>query len=320
MIRANLQIFCAMFLWATGFPAADVLLESWGPIVLNTVRTALGVAVLATIWLYVDGIKKVAQAPWIKGLFVGGLGFGVGSILLLIGQKVSDPVVPAVAASMMPIAGAVIEVIFDGRKMTARLYTGGLFALLGGMLASGANVSQGDFGYGAMLCLVAVVLFAWGTRATTRSLPTMSTTGKTALTMLGALSFIFFVYVLASWFELGGTRVGDTTPFHWLLMFIFAVVSMAIAQLLWIFGSSGLGILLASFHMNAVPFYVMAIVVLIQDKPWNGWQAVGAALVGCGVLIAQSGKRRKQHRKSGENLSSAFQYEQEERSHGYYRI
>ena len=67
-----------------------------------------------------------------------------------------------------------------------------------------------------------------------------------------------------------------------------SVASLALAQFMWIRGSAGLGIMLASLHMNAVPFYVMVIVVLFLGESWNWWQAVGAAVVAVGVLLAQS--------------------------------
>ena len=60
---------------------------------------------------------------------------------------------------------------------------------------------------------------------------------------------------------------------------------------LWIRGASGLGILMASLHMNAVPFYVMVIVVLFLGESWNWWQTVGAAVVAAGVIVAQSSAR-----------------------------
>jgi drug/metabolite transporter (DMT)-like permease len=51
--------------------------------------------------------------------------------------------------------------------------------------------------------------------------------------------------------------------------------------------------MLASLHMNAVPFYVMVVVVLFLGESWNWWQAAGAALVAVGVLLAQSATRRQ---------------------------
>jgi len=40
--------------------------------------------------------------------------------------------------------------------------------------------------------------------------------------------------------------------------------------------------------MNAVPFYVMLIVVMFLGDPWGWDQAIGAALVATGVLLAQA--------------------------------
>jgi drug/metabolite transporter (DMT)-like permease len=71
------------------------------------------------------------------------------------------------------------------------------------------------------------------------------------------------------------------------------VASLALAQFMWIRGAAGLGILLASLHMNAVPFYVMVIVVLFLGESWNWWQAAGAAVVAVGVLLAQLASRRQ---------------------------
>lgn len=50
---------------------------------------------------------------------------------------------------------------------------------------------------------------------------------------------------------------------------------------------------LASFHMNAVPFYVMVIVVLSLGRDWDWMQAIGAALVAVGVLVSQSENLKK---------------------------
>ena len=55
-------------------------------------------------------------------------------------------------------------------------------------------------------------------------------------------------------------------------------------------GAKGLGVLFASFHSNAVPFYVMIIMVLLFGDIWNWVQASGAFVVALGVIIAQNNK------------------------------
>ena len=67
-----------------------------------------------------------------------------------------------------------------------------------------------------------------------------------------------------------------------------AEASIALAQLLWIWGAGGLRILFAPLYKNIAPFCVMAIVVVFMGEQWNWSQAFGATLVGIAVLIAQS--------------------------------
>ena len=50
--------------------------------------------------------------------------------------------------------------------------------------------------------------------------------------------------------------------------------------------SGYLGIAMAALHINATPFYVMIMAVMLGGA-WNWWQAAGAALVGFGVIVAQ---------------------------------
>ena len=63
---------------------------------------------------------------------------------------------------------------------------------------------------------------------------------------------------------------------------------MGLSQLLWIASVGRLGIGLASFHINVAPFYVM-VIMLVLGAAWSWPQAIGAAIVGAGVVLAQRG-------------------------------
>ena len=292
-ITANFACFAAMVIWAIGFPAAEILLQSWGVISLVWARQLPAVLVLLIAWIVIDGWRQVCMAPWWRGFGVGGIGFGLGGLLLLAGQKLSDPVTPAIAAAMMPIAGAVIEVVMDNRRLRLRLVVGITLALIGGIVATGVRLTEGSFGLGAMLCLSAVVLFAWATRVTTGNFPDLSAIGQTTITLAGSLVFMLLVHVAALAGDFQGTEIGLMDSHHISLLLLVALASIALAQLLWIWGAGGLGILLASLHMNAVPFYVMVVVVIWLGEQWNWVQAIGAAVVCTGVLIAQTVRREK---------------------------
>ncbi len=288
IVTANLACFIAMFMWAFAFPASEVLLQTWGVMALILARTMLAVGTLTVIWLWVDGFANLKSAPWFHGLKIGGTGFGFGAILLLVGQKMSDPVTPAIAAAMMPIAGAAVEVVLDKRVLKPHLIAAIVLAFIGGIFSGGVNLNDVTFGIGALFCVLAIVLFAWVTHATTRDLKLLSPIGQTAITLIGCLTVVLVAYLGSIIIGIAESHIGLTGPREITLLIVMAVASIALAQLLWIWGAGGLGILLASLHMNIAPFYVMAIVVVFMGEQWNWSQAFGAILVGIAVIIAQS--------------------------------
>ncbi len=288
VITANIACFMAMLMWAVGFPSGEILLETWGAISLLSVRMLLAVGLLMVFWIVAEGMPTVLAAPWGRGLTVGGIGFGFGAILLLVGQKMSDPVTPAIVAAMMPIAGASIEVVLDKRKLHLQRLVGIVLAMLGGLLATGVRLSNGIFGLGVLFCLLAIFLFAWATRKTIRDFQTISSLGQTTVTLVGAMVITLFVHGSFLVLGFGETEIGNMDSKHIMLLLIFSLPAIAISQLLWIWAAGRLGILMASLHMNAVPFYVMLIVVMFLGDPWGWDQAIGGVLVATGVLLAQA--------------------------------
>ena len=286
-LQANGNCFAAMLLWATGFVALEYLLDDWGVLSLSSLRLVVSVVFLVLWWGWTEGWAKVFGASWRKGLIIGGFGWGVGSVLLLMGQKLSDPVTVTIVVAMMPIAGAATEIVFDNRRLSRRLIVGLILAVFGGYLATGAQLTQGNFGFGVALCLGAILLFAWVTRATTRQLETLSRTGQTAVTLCGGMLVTLAWYGISIVAGFGETHIGTIDTGDWLPLLIFLLPSSGIAQLLWIRGAGKLGILLASFHMNAVPFYVMVILVSLSLGQWHWLQAGAVALVALGVLVSQ---------------------------------
>lgn len=288
-LAGNFHGVLAMLLFAAGFPAAGILLESWGPMALIAVRVCLACALLLPLWLMMDGGAKVVRAPWIKGLLIGGLGFGTGTILLLVTQDLTNAVTAALVAATMPVSAVALEVLLDNRRLTRNFLLGLSLVLLGGFLATGASLEGTSIGIGMALGAIASLFFAWGSRQTVKALPGMSTIGQTTLTLIGAMIMCLIAYGVAQGMGLPGTHVGLLDQSGWTNLLIYAWASMAISQLFWILAVGKLGIGEASFHLNAVPFYVM-LILMTMGGDWNWGQALGAAVLAAGVIIAQ---RRK---------------------------
>ena len=125
-----------MFFFASGFVAVEFLLnEGWHPVQLNFLRHILVVLILVPIWIYFDSLDAVLKANWKWGIFVGGLGFGCGSILLLYGQIFSDPVTITIIIAVFPAVSVVFEVILDKRILNKELVIGILISIIGGCIA-----------------------------------------------------------------------------------------------------------------------------------------------------------------------------------------
>lgn len=263
-------------------------MESWDLLTLLVVRLLPSTILLLIYWRLTEGRLPSDWQLWKKGMVIGSIGFGFGTILLLYGQHISNPVTPAIAAAMMPIMGAILEVALDRRQLTPKLLIGISCALIGGLLAAGIRWQGYDIGIGFIWCLIAVMLYAWATRATNVNLASMSSMGQTTITLSGAGFFISIIWVIAAMIYPMHIQFGHITPHSLLMLFAFSILSAAISQPLWISGARQLGVAIASFHLNAVPVYVMAIMVYAFNGQWDIMRLGGAVIVGIGVIIAQT--------------------------------
>lgn len=285
-LAANLICMASMMIWAAGLPAAELLIPIVPPVPLAAMRLVLGCALLLPLWWLMEGGRTVLGANWLKGIFVGGVCLGIGSILLIYAQSKTDAVTVAVISATSPVIGIALESLFDGRKITLRVVVGLILSLIGGLASYAAAMGNLQLGLGALAALLSVICYTWGSRATVLSFPDLTPLGRTAITVTGAA-------VIGCAAALIHLAMGGTGPqwaaFGWPEMGALALYgagAIAISQLLWIISVGHLGIGMSSLHLNAAPFYVMIFLFLLGDG-WNWSQAAGAAVVGLGVLIAQ---------------------------------
>lgn len=284
----NLICMVAVAFFALSFPVADTLLEKWGALTLIAVRNVLGFFVLLLIYIYFEGWKTLRSVPWRKGIFIGAVGFGAGSTLLLVAQSHTSAVTAALAAAAMPVAGVGLEVVLDGRRLTRYFLLGTALVLVGSLLAIGMSITDAKFGFGAILGVISTTIFAWGSRATVKTLASTTDLAKTVVTTAGMAVFSVSAYLLFSFFNSMETlrQVVSLGANEWGLVLVYAAIALALSQLLWIKAVNKIGIGIASFHLNAAPFYVM-LILLALGHGWNWQQAIGAAILAAGVVLAQ---------------------------------
>ncbi len=288
-LSANLICMASMLIWAAALPAAEVLIRAdpapLPPLLLNAGRMIMAAAFLLPIWWLVEGTQTLRRANWARGIMVGSL-LALGALLLVFGQTRTSAVMAAVVSSAMPLIGMTLEIVFDGRRLTRSIIAGLILSIIGGILAAGNFDGGLSFGIGALLCLASVITFTLASRWTVTALPGLTPLGSTSLTVCGAA-------ITGTAFALIGTALGLPGPnfsafglTEFTALTIYGVGGLAISQLLWIVAVGRLGIAMSSLHINLTPFYVM-VFMLALGGTWSWVQALGAALVAIGVLVAQ---------------------------------
>ena len=290
-IRGNIYGATAIILFASGFPAADQLLETWGIISLITLRNFLALLVMVLLIFLLERSVVLRELPWVSGFWIGGMGFGFGSLLLLIAQAMTDATTAALAAAAMPLFAVGLEVTLDGRRLSGRFVLAVALVLSGGALAAGVIPGTSSIGAGFALGLFASGIFAWGSRKTVKSFPTLSPLVRTTITTSGMFGFMAVLCLAAIFFEHSWSLVGSLDITNLKLLFIYAFLGLTLSQIFWIKAVEDVGIGIASFHLNAAPFYVMIIVFLLGSE-WNWMQALGAAILTVGTIIAQLPEKR----------------------------
>ncbi|WP_254444877.1 DMT family transporter [Ruegeria atlantica] len=284
-LSGNGLAVASMLTWAAGFPAAEVLLQTWPPVALFAARLALAVAVMVPIWLLIDGPSRVLNARWMRAMVVGGFGIGLGMILLIVAQKVTDPVTVAIIASCAPLTATLLELTAGTRRLSWNFALGVLVSIVGGLIATSA-VAPAQLGLGAALAIASTGLFCWASMATARDFPELSQTGRATITFIGGL---VMASVLLSGAALFGMDFMPATAFDMQqagMLVIYALISMGLSQVFFIASVGRLGVALSSFHINIAPFYVMVIMMILGEE-WNSTRALGAGIVALAVVLAQ---------------------------------
>lgn len=283
-LSGNGLAVASMLTWAAGFPAAEVLLQSWPPIALLLARMALAVLVMVPIWILIDGPARVLRARWGHAMLVGGA-LGAGMFLIILAQKLTDPVTVAIIASCAPLFATLLELAAGARRLRWNFALGVVVSIVGGLIATSA-VAPAQLGLGAVCAIASTGMFCWASMATARDFPELGQTGRSTITFVGGLVTATILFGAAAQI---GMDVMPSTAIDVQqvgMLVIYALISMALSQMFFVGSVGKIGVALASFHINIAPFYVM-LIMLVLGEDWNWTRALGAGIVAVAVVLAQ---------------------------------
>ncbi len=292
LISGNLVALACMVLWATTFPATDILLRDWHPLLLVPARLVPGTAAILVITVLAGHGGTFARAPWRLIFLYGGFGMGAGTLLIVWAQDFSDAVTVSIILTTMPLVSAVMGYFAGSERVTVALAFGIVFAIAGGILISlRPDVAGIGFRGGEVLALAAVVLWAWFARGAVARMAVLPDLARAAYNMVAASVTVVLAMALA--LALGAIELRyDLSPASIGLVLWVGIVANGLTMVFWMTASRLLGVTVTAIHLNGVPFYVILMALAVGGAIYT-FQIWGACLVAAGALLAQLPVRRR---------------------------
>ena len=297
VLHGNLASTASMLCWATTFPATELLLASWDPVLLAAARLSVAAGFALLLLALFGRPGELLTAPWASILPIGGLGLGTGVLLLTLGQAHADLVIVAIIGTLVPLVSALFGIAQGSERIDLRLGVAIVLAVAGGIVATGAFSERIAFRGGELLALVSVVLWTWYSRASVDRLAMLSDLTKSAVNMLAGAAVITVAAFVAVGFgvvplrlDLGATSLAQL---GWL-----GAIAVCLSMLLWLKAARLIGVTIAAMHQNLVPFYVMAMALAIGGRV-ETVQLVGGMMVVTAAVLAQWPVRRRGEVPSG---------------------
>jgi drug/metabolite transporter (DMT)-like permease len=287
-LRAIVALLLATSAWGSLFLTAKPVVAQLDPVWFTLLRYVLATSVLALL------VHFAGNQPWAKlrrhamrhGL-VGLAGYGVFSIMVFHGLRLSLPSHGSVIMATMPFTTLALRWALDGQRPPLRAVAGAALALAGvatvANLLGHADEINGRMLLGDAITLAGTLGWVFYTRSMAR-LPDHSPLEYTALTAIAALPGLVVVTLL-------GTALGwVAAPSAELVLALspklayVALVPTVAAVLAFNAGVKKLGAPMGTLFLNMVPVSVIAVRAVLGEAPHVN-EILGAALVGIGLAL-----------------------------------
>ena len=286
--RAVIAMLLATTAWGSLFLIGKPVVAQLDPVWFTLARYTLATAVLAVL------VHFAGSQPWAKlrrhalrHSLVGLAGYGVFSIMVFHGLRLSLPSHGSVIMATMPFTTMALRWALDGQRPPLRALLGAALALTGvatvANLLGQASEINARMLLGDAITLTGTLGWVLYTRAMAK-VPDHSPLEYTALTAIAALPGLAVVALLATllgWAEApSAALLLDLSP---KLVYIALVPTVA-AVLAFNAGVKKLGAPLGTLFLNMVPVSVIAVRAVMGEAP-HANEIAGAALVGLGLAL-----------------------------------
>ncbi|MFS2166702.1 DMT family transporter [Variovorax sp. Varisp62] len=283
--------------WGSLFLVSKGVLHHVEPVWFTLIRYTL------SMLLFVLLILPRGAAPWRKlRLHAGPLalrgaaGFGVFSVMLLVGLAHSVPSHGAVIIATTPMTTQLVRWVLDGVRPTRTTLLTSALALLGvatvsGLLLGGAGSSAASSTLlGDAIAFGGTLGWVWYTRGTTR-FPELDVIEYTALTVLASWPVLLAAAVGASLLGWSAVPSLEGLRMSWHALLFVGVVPSAISVLAFNYGVRALGAVTGTAFLNFVPVSALLMSAALGKLPTVN-EAVGMAMVVVALLLHTASNRK----------------------------
>ena len=303
-----LGLLVATWAWGSLFLVGKGVLSYVNPVWFTFIRYTLATAVFVVLVRWRDGsawrkLREHAMHLAWRGL----AGYGLFSVLALIGLAHSVPSHGAVIMATMPITTQLLRWAFDGIKPTRTVLLSTSLALLGVMAVSGAltehHAGNHNAAVGDLLTLVGTLGWIAYTRGAAR-LPSLSALEYSALTALAAWPLLLLAALAGAVTSLAAAPTMADLAVSWHAFLYIAAIPSVVAVLAYNFGVKTLGVITGTAFLNFVPVSVALMSALLGKMP-QPHEMLGLLLVVCALLFHTTAQKRLERTSSAPPLRSS---------------
>jgi drug/metabolite transporter (DMT)-like permease len=276
-----------VLIWSSTWVAIKIGLEDLPPLLGAGIRFALaGVGLLAIARLMGRPLRSDARLAVVLALFPFAAAYG----LIYWGEQYVPSGLAAVLFGIMPLYSAVLaSLALAGEPLRARLVAGIAVALAGLSLAFGETLELGHSRYAlaaALACAAAPFASAIGNVAIKRDGGALDAVVLNGWAMLAGGALLLSVSALAEAWEVtwSAQAVGSIA--------YLAVIGSAVPFVTLTILLRELPAVTVSYITLLLPFGALAFGAALYDEPVTLPAVAGAALVACGLAVAQWPRRK----------------------------
>ena len=273
--------------WGGMFLVSKGVLQHLDPYWFTLLRYTLAVAFFAALLL------ARGTAPWarLRALVLplslrGAAGFGVFSVLLLIGLSHSLPSHGAIIVATAPVTTQLLRWALDRVRPSPSTLGTAALALAGVVVVSGVLSGDGtarDTAFGDARAFLGTLGWIVYTRGAAR-FPQLDVIDYTALTVIASWPLLLAGALLATAFGFASLPSPADVGDYWQALLYVGLVYSALAVLAYNFGVRSLGSVTATAFLNFVPVSAL-LLSLALGKPPTGHELAGLAMVGLALLL-----------------------------------